>query len=322
MANQFDEIISVIKKSVKDFDKKIPATQRAMYDEITAQLQRLDLDINDNIKPTVGNLKVIQSIKNKLNKLIISPEYIKDVKEFVKTFNTITFLQNSYWKTIEQKFKPKAILKQIRIQSIRDTVSQLTESGVAANVGDSITNLLRNNITTGGSYKALQAGLREQLLNTETDGLLQRYTKTVTITALNSYTRQYTQTVSDDLGFEWYSYQGSEILTSRPFCQAMVENNRYFHVSQIGNLIQGLDASGVRLKYSDNVTGEEKSVTVNPKTGLPSGFIAGTNVSNFLVNAGGWTCGHTPRPVPERNVPKDIQEIVYGTSAYNRWKGK
>jgi len=321
MARSFEDILSEIKRAVKQFNRTIPDTQRAMYDAINLELRRLDLTNDATIKPTVDNLKIIQSIKNKLHRLIVTPDYLQDVKDFVQSFNAVTVLQNEYWKSVEQKFTPKPILKQIRIQTIRDTVAHLTDMGIEANVTNPIGDLLRMNITTGGSYKAMQDAIGKQLLTTETPGLLEKFTTTITKTSLNQYSRQYTQTTSNDLGFEWYSYQGSEIETSRPFCQAMVENNRYFHISQIPQLLTAHAADGEPLTYHDFKTGELKTVRVNPKTGLPIGFIEGTSPDNFLTNAGGWNCGHQPRPVPERNVPLAVREVVYATPAYKRWKG-
>lgn len=321
MARPFEDILSEIKRAVKKFQRTIPGTQQAMYDAITDELRRLDLTNDATIKPTVGNLKIVQSIKNKLQRLIVSPEYVSDVRDFVKSFNTVTTLQNEYWKSVESTFKPKPILKQIRIQSIRDTVNHLTDIGIEANVTNAVSDLLKLNITTGGSYKAMEAAIGKQILTTETPGLLEKFTTTITKTSLNQYSRQYTQTTSNDLGFDWYSYQGSEIETSRAFCQAMVENNRYFHISQVPLLIEGRDAVGEVLHYTDFKTKKAKTVRLNPKTKLPDGFIEGTSVSNFLTNAGGWNCGHQPRPVPERNVPLSVRELVYGTAQYKNWKG-
>lgn len=311
---QYNEILKEIEKAVNAFNKKILATQRAMYDDISEQLRRLDTTADAKIKPTVNNLKIVQSIKNNLSRLIVSDDYIKDVKEFVKSFNTITKLQNEYWGAIEKDFKPKPLLKQIRIQSITDTVNQLTESGIGANITDKLTNLLRTNVTTGGSYAQLTGQLREQLLNTETDGLLVKYARQITTDSVNQYNAQYTAAVSNDLGFEWYAYQGSDITTTRPFCNAMTDF-RYFHVSEIPRLLK---AEG--LTYEDK-SGKRVPVPINPKTGLPGGMIPGTNPSNFLVNRGGYQCGHQIRPVPERNVPGEIKDRVFATVEYKRWKG-
>jgi hypothetical protein len=312
---EFNDILKEIESSIKSFNKGIPAAQKKMYQELAVELRRLDLN-GDKIKATVANLKVIQSIKNKLTKFILNDDYLEDVKEFVKSFNTVTKLQNEYWKGVESKFKPGPLLKEIRTQAISDTVKQLTESGIGANIGDAISDILRTNITSGGSYKQLNAQLLESLTDTDkSDGLLTRYSKQITTDSLNSYTRQYNQVVASGIGFEWFAYRGTEIQTSREFCQAMVENRRYFHISEVPALLR---AEG--LEFKDNKDGKVKKVRINPRTNLPYGFIEGTTPENFFVNAGGHGCGHQISGVPERNVPIETRDRVYNTPAYQRWK--
>lgn len=315
----FSTIIKRIEKAVEKFNRNIPALQRDMFNEIQNELKRLDT-VNGKIKTTVANIRIITSIKNKMLRLILTDDYMKEVKDFRSAFNEVTKLQNEYWRGVESTFKPSKLLKEIRTQAITDTVAKLTASGIGATIQEQITNILRTNITTGGSYAALTNQLRESLLTTDTDGLLSRYAKQITTDSLNQYSAQYTQTVSNDLGFEWYAYQGSEIETSRPFCQAMVESNRYFHISQVPNLLKGLDAEGNRLQYEDNITGEKKSVTLYSKTNLPHGFIKGTDAANFFINRAGYFCAHQARPVSERLVPIEVRENVYATPAYKRWK--
>lgn len=316
---EYIDILKTIDKAIIKFTDKIPAAQKRMYEGIADELKRLDTS-NGKIKTTVTNLRIIQSIKNKLTRLIVTPEYLKDVKEFVSQFNVITKLQNEYWQSVESTFSPRKILREVRKQSIQDTIKNLTSSGIGAAISDQIATILRTNITTGGSYAQMTEQLREKILNTSTEGALQKYARQITTDSLHQYSAQYSQTVSSDLGFEWYAYQGTEIMTSRPFCQAMVENNRYFHISQVPNLLQGLDAQGNKLRYKDNKTGKEKTVGIYDKTELPAGFIPGTNSANFFINRGGYFCGHQARPVSERIVPINVREFVYGSAAYKRWK--
>lgn len=282
-----------------------------MYDEIQTELKRLDT-LNGKIKTTVANLRVIISIKNKMLRLILTPEYIKEVKEFTVAFNDVTKLQNEYWRSVESSFKPSTFLKEIRAQAISDTVAKLTESGIGSTIQEQITNILRTNITTGGSYAALTGQLRESLLTTETDGLLQKYAKQITTDSLNQYSAQYTEKVSSDLGFEWFAYQGSDITTTRPFCDAMTDF-RYFHVTEIPRLLR---AEG--LYYIKD--GVKTKVPIYDKTKLPHGMIPGTNASNFQINRGGYNCGHQIRPVSQSLVPIEIKERVFATPEYKRWK--
>lgn len=307
----FSDILKRIDSAVSKFNNMIPKLQREMFNEIQNELKRLDTS-NGKIKTTVANLRIIISIKNKLLRLILTPDYIKEVKEFASAFNDITKLQNEYWRSIESTFKPKTFLKEVRTQAIQDTVAKLTESGIGSTIQEQIANILRTNITTGGSYSALTNQLRESLVDTKTDGLLQRYAKQITTDSLNQYSAQYTQAVSNDLGFEWFAYQGSDITTTRPFCDAMTDF-RYFHVTEIPRLLR---AEG--LYYMKD--GVKTKVPIYEKTKLPHGMIPGTNASNFQINRGGYNCGHQIRPVSESLVPLDIRARVFETPEYKRYK--
>jgi hypothetical protein len=307
----FSDILKSVDKAIEKFNSKIPAAQKRMYEGITDELKRLDTN-NGKIKTTVANLKIIQSIKNKLTRLIITPEYLKDVKEFTSQFNTITKLQNEYWQSVEEKFTPRVLLKEIRKQAISDTVKGLTSSGIGGAISDQIATILRTNITTGGSYAQLTEQLREKVLNTKTDGALAKYAKQITTDSLNQYSAQYTQTVSSDLGYEWFAYAGSDIVTTRPFCDAMTDL-RYFHITEIPRLLKAED-----LYYTKD--GKKTKVPIYDKTELPHGMIPGTNAANFQINRGGYNCGHQIRPVSERLVPLERREEVYASTAYKRWK--
>lgn len=309
----FDKIVNETDRTVEKFNKAIPAVQKIMYDELIEQLRNLDLK-DGNIKTTVANLSIINSIKNKLLKLILSDEYLKNVKEFAKSFNEITILQNDYWSGLEKTFKPKPLLAAIREQAISDVVQKLTEAGIGANIAEPISDILRTNITTGGSYKALTAQLRESLVNTQTPGTLEKYVVQITTDAVNQYSNQYTQIVSSDLGYEWFKYDNTDILTTRPFCDAMTDRP-YFHISEVPALLK---AEG--LTYLNKKTGKREPVPIYEKTGLPNGMIPGTDASNFFVRRGGYRCGHSIRPVNERQVPQADKTRVYATTAYAAWK--
>lgn len=310
----FSDILKKIDGSIEKMNKGIPSIQRGIYDSLLEDLAKLDLQ-NGQIKTTVKNLSLINSIKNKLNRIILTDDYIADVKAFAKSFNEITVLQNEYWKGIEKSFKPKPLLKAIREQAISDTVQKLTEAGIGANIAEPISDILRTNITTGGSYKALTAQLRENLVNTQTPGTLEKYIGQITTDSVNQYSNQYTQIVSSDLGYTWFKYDNTDILSTRPFCDAMTDRP-YFHLSEVPSLLR---AEG--LTYLNKKTGKREPVPIYEKTGLPNGMIPGTDASNFFVRRGGYRCGHSIRPVNERQVPQADKDRVYATAAYKAWKG-
>lgn len=313
----FKKILDRIDDAVSGFIERIPDSQSDMLHALDLELRKLDLQ-DGNIKPTVANLKIISNIKAKLMKVILTDTYKSEVKAFLRSFNDITTLQNGYWRSIEKQFKPRSILKQIKQIAIEDTAAKLMESGIDANVAQPIKDILTANITQGGSYKALQAQLKEAVTNTDSGtGLLDRHAKQVTVDSINQYNRNYTQIVSSDLGFEWFAYQNTLINTSRPFCIAMHEK-RYFHISQIPDLLKAKD-----LTYLHPKTGKRLKVRINPKTNLPDGMYQNTNVSNFLTLLGGYNCGHQAGPVSERLVKMQAPELYEGvvnSSKYKQWK--
>lgn len=312
----FRKILDRIDDSIAAFIEKIPASQTDMLEALDEELRRLELD-NGRIKPTIANIKIISNIKNKLLKVILTDSYKAQVKQFLNSFNDITKLQNEYWRGVEKKFKPSSILKEIKKVAIEDTAAKLMEAGIDANVAQPVKDILTTNITQGGSYKQLQAQLKEALTTTEASpGLLDRYTKQITVDSVNQYSRNYTQIVSSDLGYEWFAYQNTLINTSRPFCIAMHEV-RYFHVSQIPNLLEAKN-----LYYTDK-KGKRTKVRLNPKTSLPDGMYANTNASNFMTLLGGHNCGHQAGPVSDflvKNQAPALYDGVINSAGYKRWR--
>lgn len=281
-----------------------------MLEEVLTKMRRLDLN-GDKVKTTVANLKIINSIKNRLQSLIVNDEYRAQVRAFVSTFNDITKMQNEFFRTIDSNFKPRTILKEIKNTAIQDTVKSLGQQGIAATISEQVSAILRTNITTGGSYKQLTGQLSTLLTDRGgTPGLLTKYARQITTDSINQYNAQYTQLVSGDLGFEWYAYQGSDIATTRPFCDAMTDR-RYFHVTEIPKILR---AEG--LKYGS----PPRQVPINERTDLPDGMIPGTNAENFFIRRGGYNCRHAIRPVSSARVPADIKARVESTSAFKRFK--
>lgn len=308
----YNPILRRLSASVNEVMKVIPASEKSLVDRIQARLKSLDLTADGKIKTTAKNLSVITSIQNEINRITSNPAYSAAVKNYIKQFREISALHNEYWRTQESKFKPPRILKQLRQQSINDILSKLTGDGYRANVTDSIRDVLRRNITTGGSYADLTKQLRDMIRNTRTPGILSRYIRQVTTDAINQYSAQYNQLVSADLGYKWFSYDGSDIVTTRPFCDAMTDQP-YFHISEVPRLLR---AEG--LTYTDK-NGQRVPVPIYEKTGLPNGMIPGTNVSNFIVNRGGYNCGHQIRPVSEDQVPMDVKAKVMSSPSYKAW---
>lgn len=287
------EILSVTDDAVNSFSSSIPAMQRQILDEVVLLVKDLDIDSKGTIKNNVANLRTIGKIKGALEKIVLNDDYLKDVKKFTDAFNEVAKLQNQYFNLIEKTFKPSKLLAEIQKQSINSAIESLTESGIGANVTDEIKDMLQRNITSGGSYSELQTQLRNSILSNKTGGgLLERYTKQVTTDSIQQFNAQYAHAVSDDLGLDWFMYVGSNIETTREFCEHLTKK-KYVHRSEISVIVDG-DIDGFHVK-------------INPKTKLWYGAIPDTNENNFKINRGGFNCAHQLAPVSAAVIPKNIR---------------
>jgi hypothetical protein len=303
----FKKLIELIEKTVDDFNRSIPGIQQNVLDNIRTEMASLQIK-NGNIVLSVKNVRKIAEIKSKLQALILTPEYIESVKSYVSAFNLITQLQNQYFNTVVETFTPPEFTNEVKNQAIESAVEDLTDRGIGANVITAVEEILRQNITSGGSYSDLQKTLENLLTDNENgEGRLTRYAKQITTDAINQFSGQYTQIISNDLGFEWYRYSGSNIQTTRPFCLACTKK-RWIHISEFPALIAG-----------DFTFTEFEEFDGKLYKGKPAGMYEDTTPSNFVTKRGGHNCGHQLRPVSTNLVPMEDQARVYATAEYKAW---
>ncbi len=147
------QVGEVVEQSAEKFNNKLSTFERKIMDEVGLLIKDLDVK-GDKISATVKNVRLISSITNKLKKLFLTNEYKDHVKEFIKAFNSVTTLQNQYFKTLESDFKPSAVLQAIREQAIDSVLEQLTEVNLSQ-LASRVKGILQRNITTGGVTKLL-----------------------------------------------------------------------------------------------------------------------------------------------------------------------
>lgn len=287
-----DALIKVLESSVDDFTKAVPGIQDQIFAQVTKLIKELEVS-NGRIKNNIANIRTVGKIKTELRKIILSKDYLKNVAKYIKQFETVTALQNRYFNSLQAEYSPGKIYEEIKAQAVESAMESLTESGITQNVIKPIQDILRQNITGGGTIAKFVGQMREFITNTDAgDGKLLKYSKQIVTDSINQYNRQYGQIVSDDLGWNWFEYSGSIIKTSREFCIHMVKK-RYVHRSEFSTVLKG-DIDGKKIPVSD-------------RTGLPYGLIDGTDQYNFPVLAGGYQCGHLVRPIPDVIVPVAIR---------------
>lgn len=305
-AELIDLINKTVDEAISNMNKGIPSAQDEIFKEVQRLAKNLDYK-NGKAIVSVKNIRIMGAITKRLRKIILSTDYLDHAKDFLKAFNTVTKLQNEYMANTTSDFNFGPVLKQIKFQAIADTSASLTEEGLTSGVVNRLRDVLRTNITTGGSFDELLdqfAGITKD--TDKGQGILNKYVKQVTTDALNQYSRNYLQAAVGNTPDQWYQYTGSLITTSRDFCKAMVKK-RWFNVKEIPALLAG------EFPEFQDIEGK-----IDPKTKLPDGMIEGTNAANFLTFLGGYQCGHRAIPVPTLIVPKNIItefKLAYPTAA-------
>jgi hypothetical protein len=95
--------------------------------------------------------------------------------------------------------------------------------------------------------------------------------------------RSYTQTIADEVGYNWFLYAGGLMKTTRQFCKE--RNGGYYHRNEVAEWPQ--------------------------TAGDWNGKMYGTNESTIFVTAGGYNCQHSIMPVSVFAVPKaDINRNI------------
>lgn len=277
----FNEIEGLIESGATKFDKRTITAQANMWSFMLQSIKKLELGPQGAILSNRKNLKLLRNIEGELNRKINTKGYKQGLKTFLGTFPTIKSAADKYFSDVPGFNPLQQVLTTNLSLSIEATKNSLAQAGISENVIKPIENLLKQNITGGGSFKDMTEALRTTIIGDERiQGKLQSYSGQITKDALNQFNANNTLASANGLNLEFYIYQGAIQSNSREYCKRRIFEGGWFHIKEI-----------------------EKTASESW-----SGKIPGTNASNILINRGGFNCNHQYIPVSIDAVPKDIVE--------------
>lgn len=295
------EIFSKIDDGIITFNEAVIKVQEKIYRKLLLFQKELVIT-NGTIVNSAKNIKLLSTLKSEMEAIIFDDtDFNNAINDFAKLYDVVTKLNADYFKALESKFSPPKILEAVKQQSVSLVIDSLSEVGLSANFINPVREIINTYVTTGGSYTKL-AGELNNFINGydsdagKVDGQMTRYTKQIATDAINQYTATINELTSSDLGWNWYKYVGSNIKTTRTFCEALTKK-KYYHRSELLQIIKGNFTEFKQMK------GE-----IYDKTGLPQGMYDDTNTSNFQVYRGGYNCGHQAYPIPENSVPENLRK--------------
>lgn len=295
MATGLNDIIEATSTAITEFEDVLPFIEKQLAEKVTKIISQLDT-VRGQIKPTVKNLRLLKTLRKEIQGVLEDNKYNLAFEKLSDNLGIIDSVNEKYFATIAGEFTPPAVLAEAQNIAFSEMTQALKGNGINANIVDNMIGMIQKDITGGGNFYELNQSLREFILSTpDIPSRLTSYTKQVVTDAVHQYNALYHEIISDDLGLEWYEYNGALVTDSRCFCDNMVKK-RFIHKSEFKTVISG--------------TIDGKKCAIYKKTGLPQGMIAGTNESNLVVNRGGWNCNHLMSAISPERVPKEIREKI------------
>jgi hypothetical protein len=269
-------------KSLERFTRVVIATQENAYGEVVVVLKKLSLDQDGYIQQTAENRAILRQANRAFQKGIDQSGYLSGLNRFTVTFSLLDEINEEYFNTFPNFKTNRLFMKDLQKQAIKEIEATLLNQGLEAQIKIPLSQVLNQNVNSGGSFSAMLDQVRNFIKGTpENEGKLLRYAKQITKDVLFNYSRTYQQAVSSDLGLEFYMYSGGLMDKTRKFCEERA--GKFFHQKEIEQWA-AMDWQGKR---------------------------PGTTESSIFVYAGGHNCLHQIIPVSVIVVPKeDIQRAI------------
>lgn len=256
----------------------ITRVQDRLYNQVVAVLKDLELDDEGYIKQSSANRKIISKASDKVNEIFNSALYTSAVSNYISIIPKVDKLNVRYFSDISDGFKANRLfLKNLQAETIATVEQYILRDGLQSQVIGPLSQILNQNVNSGGQFSGFLTQIRDYIKgNDQVEGRAMRYTRTYLRDTVFTYSRTFQQSITNDLGLEFYLYSGGLMDTSRPFCTE--RNGQYFSHKEV--------ESWASLEWA--------------------GKKSGTTTSSIFLFAGGWNCNHQLIPVSKLVVPKEV----------------
>ncbi len=277
--NLAEKIAAIIENADNELIRAISRTQDTIYQDFLTLFKELELDNDGYIISNAANRALISKASGIFNRSIRDSGYNDAVNNFVGTFDLIDQANEDYFFSISDLFKPnRAFIAALQKQTITTLESAILNEGLTSQIKQPLLNILSQNINGGGSYSGFLEQLRANIVGIENEGKLMRYSRSILNDSLFNYSRAYQQSVTADLGLEFYYYSGGTTKDTREFCAQRLD--QYWSQKEIESWA------------SEDWQGKRPDTTE----------------SSIFIYCGGFNCRHSLIPVDKSIVPKDVIE--------------
>lgn len=270
VARQIEELIV---ESTELFGNRVYLAEKRLYNEFLSLLNKLEIE-DGYIKQNAANRAILAKAEQSFNDSISQSGYQDAINKALDTIPRIDTINTAYFESVDSAFQVnRRFLSSLQANTIKTLETTLLNEGLQAEIKTPLLNILNQNINAGGSFQGMLDQVRGYIEGTpDREGKLLRYSKQLLKDTLFQYSRAYQESVTSDLGLDWYLYEGGLMQTSRPFCVARA--GKFWHRKEI--------ESWASLTWA--------------------GQAEGTTESSIFVLVGGYNCQHSLIPVHQSIV--------------------
>jgi hypothetical protein len=274
----------------------LQALQGRIALRLAALAARLDTDASGRIRNTAANIGIVETIIADAKATMIDEEFIAALALYLQSFDAIT---NEVIDEFDEDLDEDALRATDRL--FKGTMAEaLTNPDT---YGSSLWRPLANSLVLGVVSESLLGDTVSNITEQVTAAPVVQAIEGDVATATSTLGRTITQGIADQIGAEFFLYQGRPIRTTRAFCRE--REGRVWHRREIEEW--GRKAAA----------GEDLDGNGNPGW---AGMVEGTNAQTIFLYLGGWYggregCRHVLIPQSRLAVPQEdldrMRELGY-----------
>lgn len=286
MALTLQELIEEKEKNLNRIPDKlltdIQKSEKEIYGKIISLLDKLKRDSSGNIEISKANIAIAADITNELKIILNTKSYLKSLREFANGFDTQAEFNDDYFRKVFKGFKTSVTADALLQKAKKAALDQLLGAPAEASFITPVAGIVDTAVSSGVPWTDLSNQIKDFVLGADGDnGKLAQHASQVAYDSFAFSDRAYTNIIAEENDAVWYLWSGTQLETSRPFCEE--RKGKYFHYKEI----QGwADLNWV-------------------------GKADGTNEQTIFIVAGGYRCIDSILPVSVSVVPlEDIQRNI------------
>jgi hypothetical protein len=274
---KIEKLISKGESAMLSAEEAFVGDIRGIEAQLLKEIYKL-LDVVDvkggklqNSKETIAFLN---SIEKRIDEALKKSGYTSSVKNYLKNFDTIRQNNIDISSALNKVDISYASLNDVTRLEIENTIDKLLVSGISRDFKIPIRESLYRNVVLGATIQETRETIKDYIISNDgKDSKLLRYATQVSRDSINQYDGAIQTVIKNQLDLKDFIYSGSIIKDSRCQCRYWVNK--------------------IKLPAEELADEIEKALDGRSLGGCAcSGMIPGTNLGNFAVNRGGYSCRH------------------------------